>query len=244
MMKKWFIALMVLLMIVLIGCQSNNTSEEDHNGNSETATGAQQLNHSEPPKSIGVRSLEQLDEMRMMSKHSDEELAAYLLGIEGGGADSREDIENFLDLIESLPVLELINGDIIWIAHSYEQTLLTGEKQDGVVYISTMSSNGDWTRIEYLLSVKDVSGELEKRRADGQFDQSTIFDAIQSKDGRVSVFSEIKEAHPSGTGDTVEWMLTVDDILVRVVYYTADSRDVQAASVFESVKLTQISTKE
>lgn len=240
-MKKWTLVLTVLLLIVLAGCQSNNTNEYDRNSGSEETISTQQPDNSVPPKYIGVRSLAQLNEMRLMLQRSDEELTSYLLSVEGGGADSREDIENFIDLIDSLPVLELIDGDITWIAHCYNQDLLTGEKHDGVVYISTTDSNGDWTRIEYLLAAKDVSGELEKLRADGQFDKSTISDVVQNKNGRVKVFSEVKEAHSSGDGDTVEWILTIDNTLARMIYYTSDSSEVGASSAFESINLTQVS---
>lgn len=249
-MKKWYFILAIVLLVTLASCKANNTDGYNYSHATEHSNGTveskstEPYDHAEPPESIQVRSLEQLDEMRMMLRQTDEELDAYLLNATGGCADSKEDLVSFLDLIDSLPVLEVIEGDIIWIAHFYDQDRSTGKKQDGVVYISTMGSNGDWTRIEYLLSVKDVSGELEKLRADGEFDKSVISDVLQSNNGRVKVFSEIKKRHPNGNGDLIEWMITIDNTLARVVYYTSDSSDIQTSSVFGDISLTQISMKE
>lgn len=236
-MKKWSFIIAILLSIVLVGCRSDNTVPHNNAGltkldnNTATNSSTGKSGHSEPTEYIGVRSLAQLEEMRLMLQYSDEELSSYLLSIEGGGADSREDLEDFIELIAAIPNLELVDGDIVWIAHYFDPN---------VVYISTMGANGDWTRIEYLPKAKDVSGELEKLRSEGQFDKSVISDVVQCKDGRVKVFSEVKEAHPSGTGNTIEWMLTIDNTLARVIYFTADSSDVKASDVFENINLTQI----
>lgn len=236
-MKKWSLIVAVLLLIALVGCQSENTNPNHNSGLSElnnvskTTSSTDGAEHVEPPVYIGVRSLAQLDEMRLMLKSPDQELNSYLLSVEGGGADSREDLENFLILIASLPNLELVDGDIVWIAHYADAN---------VVYVSTMGSDGDWTRIEYFLAAKDVHGELEKLKNEGQFDKSTISDVVECKGGRLKVYSEVTEAHPSGTGKTVEWTLTIDNTLARVVYFTADSSNVQASNVFERVSLTHI----
>jgi len=249
-MKKRYLIIVIVLLVIFSGCKADNTDGynssniTEHNNVTSENKSTEPNDHAEPPKSIQVRSLEQLNEMRMMLQRSDEELDAYLLSSAGGGAESKEDLVNFLDLIDSLPVLELVDGDIVWIAHFYDQDPSTDKKHDGVVYISTMGSNGDWTRIEYLLSVKDVSGELEKLRAEGQFDKSMISEEFQCKNGRVKVFSEVKEKHPDGNGDVIEWMTTIDNTLARVVYYTSDSSNIQTSSVFGDIPLTQISMKE
>ena len=121
---------------------------------------------------------------------------------------------------------------------------VTGQKHDGIVYISTMDSSGDWTRIEFMLSVKDVSREVEELRRDGKFDKSTISDVVRSENGRIEVFSEVKERHPSGSGDTFEWTLTIDNTLARVVYYTSNASNIHASSIFDDIPLTHISTNE
>lgn len=241
-MKKLYLIITIVLLFVLVGCQSNNANLDHNSGSAEinststTPSSTESMEQPiEPPSYIGIRSLTQLDEMRSMLKSSEQELSSYLLSVEGGGTNSREDLENFLELIASLPNLELVDGDIVWIAHY---------KESNVVYVSTMASNGDWTRVEYILGAKDIPIELEKMKSEGIFDKSTITDVIQCKGGRVKIFSETSELHPSGTGKTVEWMLTVDSTLARVVYFTADSRALQSSNVFESASLTNISIEQ
>ena len=108
--------------------------------------------------SINLRSLAQLDEMREMISCTDEEkLNRYLMGLEGGGAKSRTDLISFVNLIESLPILEFLEGDIVLICHKN----ITTDGGNDVVVISTQGINGNWTRVEYLVYAKDVNAEIE-----------------------------------------------------------------------------------
>ena len=190
----------------------------------------QENNYNDPPEAISVRGLAQLSEMRSMLKSSDEELEIYLRSVEGGGADSRADIEYFLAIIDSVPFLEVIDGEISWISLSPDSDVL---------YITTKASNGDWIRLEYHLSM-DPSVGVERFGSD----KSVIYEPVKSKDGRVTAYSQVKEAHPSGKGNTIELTLTVDDILVYAVYYTSSDKEIKADFVCNSDNLTQISAKE
>lgn len=182
-----------------------------------------------PLPSISLRSLAQLDEMREMISCSDEEkLNAYLRGIEGAGASSREDLISFVNLIDSLPILELIEGEITAISLNN----IIADRNRDEVDISTQDANGNWTRVEYLLWVEDVNAEIEFREANGWFENSALERPIQSNDGRITVYAEVKEAHPSGIGYTVTWTVVVDGVLAYVVYRSEDIGDIHAERVF------------
>lgn len=238
-MKKIFLITVAFILIVLVSCQSEQTDPNPNLGLAEfdsisnETLSSSRAEHIEPQEYIGVRSLSQLNKMSLMLQSSDQELNSYLLSIEGGGANSREDLEYFLELIASLPYFEIIDGEIAWIAYYADAN---------IVYLSTIGSNGDWTRIEYYLDAVDVSNELERSESEEIFDISTISNVVQYEDGRLKVFSEVTEAHPSNTGETVEWLLTIDGIVARLVYYTADSSNVQASNVFECVSLSYMCT--
>lgn len=181
----------------------------------------------EPPYSIDVRGLDKLEEMRGMLAKSDEELNPYLDTIPGGGLNSREDLVNFLELLDSTPVLKLIDGEVTWICHYPE---------DDVLYISTKAPNGDWVRLEYYLSM-DPSEGVERFSSD----KSTLSQPVKSQDERITVYSQVKEPHPSGTGETVEWALTLDDTFVYAVYYTISASDIEAETVFGNPEIKKIS---
>ena len=185
----------------------------------------------EPPYSIDVRGLDKLEEMRGMLAKSDEELNPYLDTIPGGGLNSREDLVNFLELVDSTPVLKLIDGEVTWICHYPE---------DDILYISTKAPNGDWVRLEYFLS-RDPADILGKWESNGAFEDSTLSQPVKSQDGRITVYSQVKEPHPSGTGETVEWALTLDDTFVYAVYYAISASDIEAETVFGNPEIKKIS---
>ena len=181
----------------------------------------------EPYASVIVRGLDKLEEMRGMLAKSDEELNPYLDTIPGRGLNSREDLVNFLELLDSTPVLKLIDGEVTWISHYPESDVL---------FIATEAPNGDSVRLEYHLSM-DPSEGVERFSSD----KSTLSQPVKSQDGRVTVYSQVKEPHPSGTGETVEWALTLDDTFVYAVYYTISASDIEAETVFGNPEIKKIS---
>lgn len=212
--------ILIMLLAVLTGC-----------GKSQETEGP-------PWPAIGVRSMAQLNEMREMVSCADEEkLNEYLRSVEGGGARTREDLVAFLNLIDYLPVLELLKGDITWINHGKD---IAGNES---VVISTQGENGDWTRVEYLAWGNGVNDEIEFRKDNGYFENSVIDTPIYFCDGRIAVYSEIRDAHPSGNGYTVTWTIVVNGILANVVYYSEEIDDISAESVFADVTIGTLKTK-
>ncbi len=219
------LAVCCLMILLVFGMGKNGPSLRPTDG---------PINPGAPLPSISLRSLVQLDEMREMISCTDEEkLNKYLRGIEGVGARSREDLIAFVNMIESLPILELVEGEITWISHQN----ITVDRGNDVVVISTESANGNWSRVEYLVWVKDVDAEIEFRKENGYFEKSMITDPIRSNNGRIEVYSEVREAHPSGTGYTITWTIVVDGILARVVYYSEEMDAIQAESVFNDLTI-------
>ena len=225
-MRKAVCLLVIVVFLLLAGYGCAYGFDEDPTVND--------LETPEPYEYIGIRSLTQLEEMREMILCEDENtLSEFLKSVEGGGAHSREDLIKFVSLVEQLPVIELTHGSITWIAHY---------NSDGndTVFISTTASNGDWTRVEYQLSVKDPAAEIERMKAAGVLAQADIITPIQSHDGRIQVFSEKNAPHPSGVGETCEWTIIVDGILVRVVYYTANQNKAEMPNILTGIRLTDL----
>lgn len=215
-MKRTLTIILILVMVLalLTGCRKSQGTEGP------------------PWPAIGVRSMAQLNEMREMVSCADEEkLNEYLRSVEGGGARSREDLVAFLNLIDYLPVLELLKGDITWINHGKD---IAGNES---VVISTQGETGDWTRVEYLAWGKGVNDEIEFKKDNGYFENSVIDTPIYFCDGRIAVYSEIRDPHPSGNGYTVTWTIVVNGILANVVYCSEEIDDISAESVFDDVTI-------
>lgn len=247
-MKKLYLAVIVVLLFSLVGCQSgvhdipHGTQGEDLLSGDANRTFFDYSEHSPPPEYIGVRSLAQLEEMRAMIQCTEDgKLNSYLASVEGAGAKSRKELIAFVDLIDSIPIIELIDGDIHWVAHFKGQGENSGEDH-GTVFVSTMAPNGDWTRLEYRLSVKDVPAEIEKMKSNGEITAFAAPDIIQSNNGRIRVYSGTREAHPSGKGEMRVWIVEIDGLLARAVYYTSEPSDVPAEHIFSDARITSISS--
>ena len=235
-MKRIILVLSVLIIVFLSACHlqdipealpQNPESENTKNENIES-------DYSSPHIYIGVRSLDQLDEMRsMIDEKDDQKLNLYLLSVEGGGAKNREDLISFINLIDSIPIIKLIDGEIIWIAHYYNVSV-PDEKKNGTLYVSTLSDNGDWTRIEYKLYETDVETEIELM----QSKENGKTDLFISNDGKINVYYQTKQAHTSGTGDIYEWIASIDDKIAHVIYYTSNSNETAAFDMFDGIKIT------
>lgn len=193
----------------------------------------------EPAPSIGVRSLAELETMREMAVSKDKTaVEQYLRSVEGGGADSQKDLKQFLSIVDSTPYVALIEGEITWISHSAGHTIDT-EKAYQVLYVSTEAKNGDWVRIEYDLLTTDVAGKIDA--AVKTATDSLLSRPLQSGDKKVTLYTETREAHPSGTGDIITWIADIDGIYARIVYYVSDADSVVTADICKQIEIANIS---
>ena len=233
-MKKAVYLLVTVAFLLLAGCGCAYGYNEDSTNNDANNPTINDPVFPEPFESMSIRSLTQLEEMRKMILCEDENtLSKFLTSVEGSSAHSREDLINFVSLVEPLPVIELIYGSITWIAHY-------NSNGSDIVFISTTAPNGDWTRVEYQLSVKDPVAEIESMKSSGVLTKNDIITTIQSHNGRIQVFSEKNAPHPSGVGETCEWTMIVDDILVRVVYYTTHQNKAEMPDILTKIRLTDL----
>lgn len=195
----------------------------------------------EPPlnESIEVRSLKELAEMRDMVSCTDEEvLQAYLLS---KSVNSKDDLTDFIALVDSIPYLELIEGEITWIYNSRGQSIDTGENYE-VLYIATVAENGDWTRVEYFLSVENSEKEFAERLDSGEV-TSVLAQPVTNRDGDMTVYAETRKKHPTESGDLLTYHTDLDGIYTRIVYYTATPDAVHVAALFENAVLSSLAAE-
>ena len=254
-MKK-LVLILIALVFILTGCQKQPEDELQNNtngGEPENTTNGSESDEITSDKMIytmiDIKSLEKLDEMKKVAQSEDEE--AWDLFLEGInickgigayklGGFNREDLIAFLDLIDSLPILKLIDGKVIWINYEEGERPTTGEYYHSVI-ISTEAANGDCTMIEYQLSIDDIPARIESRKTTEELAESILKTPLQTKDGRIKVYSEARKEHPSGIGDFITWILDLDGIYTGVIYYTKHADEVRANEVFQNVVIQSIS---
>ena len=221
-MRKFRIIVLFILLFIFVGCHESSPPEINSN-HQETK---QELNEQLPNESISIRSIEELNAMRSMLLCTDQEaFANYLMEIEGGGAHSKEDLETFIRIVDTVPFVNLLDdGKICWISYSKGQSSASGEQYE-ILYVSVQSDSGEWVRFEYMLSVTDVSEKITSQTemlADDLITSKPIF----NHDKRLALYSEVREKHVSGTGDTIKWIATVDGIYTNIVYYTPNAVEI------------------
>ena len=181
---------------------------------------------SDPLPTIHVQSLEELETMREMVECEDEQiLNAYLHSITGGGARSRQDLIDFLKLVDSMPYARFIDGEI---------TSLTYNETDEWLSVSVEANNGKSVYCNYQLGVSDVEKQMAKAmRKLGR--QNLLSAPLSTGDGRLTLYTETRE--PSANGDVIRWQGVLDGIAVLIVYRVDDADTVDTAALLESIEI-------
>lgn len=185
----------------------------------------------DPVEAIVLRNLSAYEQLQDMAYTEDEEaLQQYLLSIEGGGAESREDILDFLEVMALLPIPELIDGKVIYLQYR-------AEAEDAT--ITLMARDGSWIRITYYLSAD--SNSLEDRYESGEFVDSELDAPIISEDQTNSLYNETRAPYPVGSGSEIVWDMQIAGITAHIYYYTNDAEAVNTQLVIQNLKVTNLS---
>ena len=105
-----------------------------------------------PLPSITLQSLAELDTLREMIECEDEQvLNDYLHSITGGGAQNRQDLIDFLNLVDNTPYAKFMDGEI---------TGLTYNQTDKRFSVSTEAENGESMYVSYEFGMSDVEKNM------------------------------------------------------------------------------------
>ncbi len=189
-----------------------------------------------PEPSITLHSIEELDEMREMIACEDAQLLqAYLRSITGGGANDRQDLIDFVALVDSTPYAWVLQGEVTGLHYQNGTVKDTGEPYE-VFNVSVQAENGDWVRCRYILSIKDVAAHMDKIKQ--EIGSGNLLPApLSTADGRLTLHTETREPHASGTGDLITWWGELDGIVLEIAYHVADADAVDTASLLESIEI-------
>lgn len=181
---------------------------------------------STPTPSIHLQSIAELETMREMIACEDEEiLNDYLHGITGGGAYSRQDLIDFLNLVDNTPYARFIDGTV---------TSLTYNEADERFTVTVDAENGESVYVSYELGMSDVEKNMEK--AAGKLGRKNLLSApLSTEDGRLTLYTETRE--PSSNGDVIRWQGVLDGIAVYIVYWVADADTVDTAALLDSLEI-------
>lgn len=193
----------------------------------------------DPPESIDLRSTAELEKMRDMILCQDEqELAQYLSSVMGGGAQSRQDLIDFVNLVDTTPFVHLLQGEITWLNYSKGVSVDTGESYE-TFYVTVEADNGEWVRCTYSWGEQDTAARLTAV-LDALGGDMGMDGPVLTDDHRMLLMAQQREPHPSGTGDTVTWWGEVDGNFIEICYYVDSQKEVKASELFGSLEVTGI----
>lgn len=179
-----------------------------------------------PPPTIYLQGLDELEIMRKMVDCEDEQmLMEYLHSITGGGAQSRQDLVEFLSLVDNTPYAQIIDG---------EMTGLTYNSTDERFSVSAEAKNGDSLNVSYEFSVTDVEKNM-KKAAEKLGEKNLLSAPLSTQNGRLTLYTEIRES--SSNGEVIRWQGVLDGIAVYIVYWVADADAVDTAALLETLKI-------
>lgn len=188
-----------------------------------------------PFPSINLSNLQELQEMREMSVTQDEAaLEAYLRTIKGQGARSRQDLLDFLELVDSIPVVQLMDGSVCLLSHEKGQGVGSGEYYN-ILKLGFEKANGDWIRLDYILSVEDIAAKEQEVQSAPGITALDIDLQIEATGDRLRVFGERREQ------GRITWYLSVNGIYAQVTYRAADADTVNTAQIFQGLSVIRIS---
>lgn len=193
-----------------------------------------------PSQSIEISGLEKFNEMKAMLADNDEaQLEQYIQSIANSGIQSKDDMTAFVKLLDFLPQISVLDGNVTSIRFSHTVSEDTG-KETNVVYITTEAANGEWTRVEYVLSVTDVTQKIsDEKMSIGE--SSLLTSAVKNSDGKLTLHIETRKPHQSGTGTLIQWVGEANGIFTRIFYYTNDSDNIKADNLFSNIQIPAIS---
>ena len=222
----------------------NDTTESNETNQSENTETDDRLTVTEEPpetRMIEIKSLDKLSEMRKMSVCNDDAtLAQYIQSISATGIQNKGELTAFVKLVDSLPNISILDGSVTWIRLMQGIAQDTG-KEFTVLYVATEAENGDWTRVEYVLSAADVSREIFNEKI-SIGENSLLVSSVKNSDGDLTIHTETRNPHPSGTGTMIQWVGEVKGIFTRIYYYsTGDAANVNTGNIFSNLHITDIS---
>ncbi|MBE6883632.1 MAG: hypothetical protein E7487_03400, partial [Ruminococcaceae bacterium] len=194
-MKKQLLTLLIAFTLVLSGCQINSDANAtDPQPDTQPST----LNTVSPTEPNGPKylydcidfrfdNLDELDNFKAILEQGDDEKISEALSKLPGELDAtKEDAARFLEIVQDIPYLDLIDGELGTIHYKKNFLAATGEPKE-FIYVVFNASDGSWIRFEYLLSEEPPLTPDDVVSSD----QNTIIfsNPMVIADGKVKIFS-------------------------------------------------------
>ncbi len=181
---------------------------------------------------IDLFGLEKIGLVQEAVKAGDNNKITQFLGEQHMNSDSEPHLVRFLDVLETLPLLQIWGDNDISVSYRLGKIIKTDE-------------NGDFYETDKLLETVDISFDLDDRSwvdityrisengvpANGSVDiseqqSSSLRGPMQVITDRFVIYEETSSQYASGSGDVIrtrEWRAILDGFPVSIVYRTKNA---------------------
>lgn len=202
--------------------------------------------HIDPPRSIEitVHSWEEFEQMRsVVSSEDDARIDAYLQTVQGSNAIdgcsiNKDTLVHFLALLDTVPYVELIDGEVTSISYLYREYNPANIRES--ISVQIQAENGDSVNLYYELSDVDVAGAIKQVKADTRRTNLLWFPR-RNQDGNVIFYVETREVLKDTSRDLIRWYAEVDGVYTYISYNTADASKVKTKALIRDLKITSLS---
>lgn len=192
-----------------------------------------------PELSIEVRSMQEFEKMREMIDCEDEQaLEEYLQGLGGYAVDSRQDLIDFVALAESMPCAWIIDGEVTYMSRVISTTVASNEPYD-LFSAVIQAENGDWVNYRIFLNEDDPNAHLKSIKREVR-KENLLDSPISTSDGRLTLHTETREPHASGTGDMITWWGELDGMVVEIRYCVSNADTVDTRQLLANLVVSEL----
>ena len=155
---------------------------------------------------------------------------------------SKEEAREFVEAFESLPVINVLDGTISLLMSQrgtvtgkdiFGRYYDTGKRSDWLL-IETTAEDGSWVWVDYWLG---DNGEAEKSLRSTVKDKDNLLSkTFTTENGRITVYSEKRQPHPTKDGDMIDWLVKIDNMYAEIKYFSQNIDSIKTEAVFNNAQ--------
>ena len=191
-----------------------------------------------PPEMFRLNSLDDLNKLSAAFETGDAEVIQSCM--KSLDVYSVENAREFLKAFESLPVISILDGTVTYLGSKWGFVVsrdLFGKYYDersDWFYITTTAEDGSWVSIDYCLGGDEV---IERSlRSAKRF--KLFSKPFTTENGRITVYSEKRKAHPTQDGDVIKWVVTIDGMYAEITYFSQNIDSIKTETIFNNARIT------
>ena len=176
---------------------------------------------------FGESELQKMHEM--IACEDEQELQQYLSSVMGGGLQSRQDLIDFITLIDNVPFAPLVSGELVQITRVIQE-------DSHQLFIEISAENGDSVSYDYLWS------EFTSARVDSLLENLGSDNLLQasftSADGLLHIHAETNTPPKFSNSDyCIQWWGELDGAFLEITYRTQNPEAIDAVEMLGSINM-------